>query len=189
MMGLTSRWTLGAAFSAALLLGAAATTHAQEVASGANKIANGNGVTGTPSEGLRTFSFSLVELPNGTLQGQGRMHDQNFDAWVRFDITSYMVVDGILLMAGPITYVAGDDAPPEFFEGSTFFFAVRDGGTGEEAVDEISLANAFPAPGMTIQEVMDLFCSFTPGCDPETLEGLLPPDVVLPITSGNIKVF
>ncbi len=179
-MKLTSRFAMCAAVSAAVLLGGAATGNAL-------KIANGNGVTGTPSEGLRTFSFSLVELPNGSLQGHGVLHDQVFDASAHFDITSYTVVDDILLMAGPITAVS-ENVPPEFFVGATFFFAVRDGGNGGQAIDEISAANSAPIPGLTIDEILFFLCVMNPDCDPND-PIVLPPDVVLPITAGNIKVF
>ncbi len=179
-MKLTSRFAMCAAVSAAVLLGGAAQAAAL-------KIANGNGVTGTPSEGLRTFSFSLVELPNGSLQGHGVIHDQVFEASTHFDITSYTVVEDILLMAGPITAVS-DNVPPNFFVGATFFFAVRDGGHGGQAIDEISLANSAPIPGLTIDEILFLLCVMNPNCNPND-PIVLPPDIVLPITAGNIKVF
>ena len=179
-MKLTSRFAMCAAVSAAVLLGGAAQAAAL-------KIANGNGVTGTPGEGLRTFSFSLVELPNGSLQGHGVIHDQVFEASTHFDITSYTVVDDILLMAGPITAVSGN-VPPNFFVGATFFFAVRDGGHGGLAIDEISLANSAPIPGLTIDEILFLLCPMNPNCNPND-PIVLPPDIVLPITAGNIKVF
>jgi hypothetical protein len=177
-----------AAVSAAVLLGGAATSHGRQVQPAALKLANGNGVTGTPSEGLRIFSFSLVELPSGSLRGHGVIHDQALEGWVRFDITSYTVVDDILLMAGPITAAVGENTPPQFFVGATFFFAVRDGGDGGQAIDEISLANAAPIKGLTIDEILALLCAMDPNCDPEG-PIVLPPDVVLPITAGNIKVF
>ncbi|MHC4140651.1 MAG: hypothetical protein ACYSUF_01815 [Planctomycetota bacterium] len=176
------------AASAAVLLGGAAISHGQQWQPAALKIANGNGVTGTPSEGLRTFSFSLVELPNGSLQGHGVLHNQVPQAGVHFDITSYTVADDVLLMAGPITDIAGDSVPPQFFVGATFFFAVRDGGDGGQAIDEISLANAAPIPGLTIDEILFLICVMDPGCDPND-PIVIPPGILLPITAGHIKVF
>ncbi len=173
-----------AAISAAVILAGAATSQGQPPAL---KIANGNAVLGTPSEGLRTFSFSVVELPNSSLQGHGGIHDQVFDASARFDITSYTVVEDILLMAGPITAVS-DNVPPNFFVGATFFFAVSDGGNGGQAIDEISAANAAPIPGLTIDEILFFLCVMNPNCNPND-PIMLPPDVVLPITAGNIKVF
>lgn len=186
-MKITSRFAMCAAISAAVLIGGAATSHGQQGQPAALKIANGNGVTGTPSEGLRTFSFSLVELPNASLQGHGVIHDQVFDSSIHFDITSYTVVDDILLMAGPITAV-NENVPPQFFVGATFFFAVRDGGDGGQAIDEISLANSAPIPGLTIDDILFFLCVMNPDCDPSD-PIVLPPDVVLPITAGNIKVF
>ncbi|MHC5023262.1 MAG: hypothetical protein ACYTGG_05050 [Planctomycetota bacterium] len=187
-MKLTSRFAVCAAVSAAVLLAGAVTSLAQQAQSSALSLAYGNGVTGTPGEGLRTFSFSLVELSNGSLRGHGVIHDQADGGWLRFEITSYMVVDDILLMAGPITAVHGEGVPPGFFVGATFFFAVRDGGDGRLAIDEISSANAAPIPGLTIDEILALLCSMNPSCDPDG-PIVLPPDVVLPITAGNIKVF
>ena len=187
-MKLTSRFAMCAVVSAAVLLGGAATSHGQQEQPAASKIANGNGVTGTPSEGLRTFSFSLVELPDGSLQGHGVLHNQVPQATVRFDIPSYTVVDDVLLMAGPITQVVGDNVPPQFFVTATFFFAVRDGGNGDGAIDEISLANVAPIPGLTIDEILFHLCVMNPPCNPND-PVVLPPDVVLPITAGNIKVF
>jgi hypothetical protein len=176
-----------AVLSATVLLAGAATSLAQQIQSTALQIANGNGVTGTPGEGIRTFSFSVAELPNGSLRGRGVLHDQPSGGLLRFDITSYTVVDDILLMAGPITMV-NDNVPPQFFVGATFFFAVRDGGDGRHAVDKISGANLAPIPDLTIDEILALLCAMNPNCDPDE-PIVLPPDVVLPITAGNIKVF
>ena len=67
-MKITSRYAM-CAVSAAVLLGGTAINHDPQGQPAAHKIANGNGVTGTPGEGLRTFSFSLVELP-----GHPRVH-------------------------------------------------------------------------------------------------------------------
>jgi hypothetical protein len=175
-----------AAFLAAVLLAGMATGGAPQVQPGAVKLANGNGISGTPGEGLRTWSFSAVKLPNGSVQGHGVLHDQTLDAFARFDITSYTVVDDILLLAGPITAI-DDNAPPNFFVGATFFFAVRDGGNGQ-AIDEISLANAAPIPGLTMDEILALLCAMNPACDPEA-PPVLPPNILLPLTAGNIKVF
>jgi hypothetical protein len=169
------------------VLGGAATSHGQEGQPGALKIANGNGVTGTPGWDLRTFSFSLVELPDGSLQGHGVLHDQMSMGLLHFDITSYTVVDDILLMAGPITLV-NENVPPVFFVGATFFFAVRDDGQGNLAIDEISGAMAVPFPGWTIEEILDFICDNTPGCDPDE-PIVIPPDVLRPTTAGDIKVF
>jgi hypothetical protein len=170
-----------------VLLGGTAINHDPQGQPAARKIANGNGVTGTLSEGLRTFSFSLVELPDGWLKGHGVLNNQVPQGGVHFDITSYTVVDDVLLMAGPITQAIGD-VPPQFFVGATFFFAVRDGGDGGQAIDEISLANVAPIPGLTIDEILFLICVMNPPCDPND-PVVLPPDVVLPITAGHIKVF
>lgn len=185
-MKLKSRFALCAALSAGVLLAGIATGGAPQVQPRAMKIANGNGVTGTPSEGLRLWAFSAVELPNGSVQGHGVIHDQVLNAFGRFDITSYTVVDDVLLLAGPITAI-DDNAPPNFFVGATFFFAVRDGGDGQ-AIDEISLANAAPIPDLTIDEILALLCAMDPECDPKE-PSVLPPDLLLPLTAGNIKVF
>ena len=183
-MRITTRFATCAAISAAVLLAGAATSQGQPPAL---KIANGNGVLGAPSEGFRTFSFSLVELPNGSVQGHGVIHDQIFDASIHFDITSYTVVEDILLMAGPITAVS-DNVPPNFFVGATFFFAARDGGNGGQAIDEISLASSAPIPGLTIDDILFLLCVMNPNCDTND-PIVLPPDLLLPIIAGNIKVF
>jgi hypothetical protein len=172
--------------SAAVLLGGVANNHGQQGQS-ASKIANGNGVTGIPGEGLRSFLFSLVERPNGALQGHGVLTNLVPFAQLRFDITSYTVVDDVLLMAGPITSVIGN-APPQFVVGDTFFFAVRDGGNGGQAIDEISGASVAPIPDLTIDEILFLLCVMDPDCDPDD-PIVLPPDLLMPITAGNIKVF
>jgi hypothetical protein len=185
-MKITSSFAV-CAVSVAVLLGGTAINHDPQGQPAARKIANGNGVTGTLSEGLRTFSFSLVELPDGWLKGHGVLNNQVPQGGVHFDITSYTVVDDVLLMAGPITQAIGD-VPPQFFVGATFFFAVRDGGDGGQAIDEISLANVAPIPGLTIDEILFLICVMNPPCDPND-PVVLPPDVVLPITAGHIKVF
>ncbi|MHC5114667.1 MAG: hypothetical protein ACYTGP_09590 [Planctomycetota bacterium] len=138
--------------------------------------------------GLRTFSFSLVELPDDSLRGRGVIIDQSGPGGVLFHITSYTVVDDILLMAGPITAVVGEGVPPQFFVGATFFFAVRDGGNGPAAVDEISAANVAPIPGLTIDEILAILCAMDPDCDPNE-PIVIPPDVLQPVTAGNIKVF
>lgn len=185
LMRLTRRFAVCAAVAAAVLLGGAAISQARIVQSGALNIAKGNGATGNPSEGLRTFKFSLVQRSNGSLRGQGWFKDQALEGKVRFDITSYTLVDDILLMAGPITGVSGENVPPNFFVGATFFFAVRDGGDG--GIDEISLANAAPIPGLTMDEILALICAMDPDCDPED-PIMLPPGIVMPITAGNIQV-
>jgi hypothetical protein len=61
-------------------------------------------------------------------------------------------------------------------------------GNGRQAIDEISLASSAPIPGLTIDEILFLLCVMNPNCDPND-PIVLPPNLLVPITAGNIKVF
>ena len=165
-MKLTSKIAVCAVVSAAFLLGAAAPSHAQ-----ATPIGNGQGLTGDPGPDLRTFSFSVVELPNGSVTGHGQVFDHGLNFWVHFNITSFMFIDDMLLMAGPVTKAVN---APNFTIGATFFFAVKDGGKGKSSIDEISLVSVAP-PNLTIQEIISFI-------------GPPPPEIIKPISAGNIKI-
>ncbi len=94
--------------SAAVLLGASTPSYAKGTP--ATPIANGNATGGPISvapdqAAMVSLQFSLVQLPDGSLNGHGKLTS---DAGrVKFDLTSFMFVDGILTAAGPVTAVKG----------------------------------------------------------------------------------
>jgi hypothetical protein len=160
------RLATGAALSAVTLVGLAAAGHAQN----AGPIANGHAaVQGIPA-GTTSTTFSLVQLPDGSLVGNG-VSTNSLGGWVRFDLTSVMTIGDAVLMAGPIT--ATFNAPPQFVVGGTYFIGVKDNGEGGTTPDEFA-NGAVPFP-LSIQQIIGVL-------------GPPPPEVFRPLVSGDIQV-
>ena len=117
----------------------------------AGLVAHGNveyeGQTGV----VLSFRFNLVELPNGSVNGQGRL-GVNGTGFVLFKLSSFMFVDGALAMAGEITHVVGD-VPPFNAVGNTIFFFVKDNDPDADEVQQGIVPPQFGNP--TIQEILD----------------------------------
>lgn len=150
---------------AVTLVGAASPSQAQ-----AQAIGNGHGAVDAPS-GPITITFSVVELPNGTINGHGILHFPDLGGHVRFEVTSYTFVDGALLMAGPVT--KAKNAPPNYFIGATQVLAVEDNGNGGPLPDKS--AGVVGPPSLTIQQIVELI-------------GPPPPQAYQPLQSGNLTI-
>jgi len=150
--------------TAGLLAGAApARNPAQPIVTGDGEITN-------TVVGPVAVEFALVELPDGSLQGEGMVAFAATSGWVTFDLTSSMFLDGKLAMAGSVT--SSFDAPPSDFVDATLVFAVDDGGSGAGAD---KLAGTVGPRGLTIQQVVAFI-------------GPPPPQAYQPVVTGNFKI-
>jgi len=157
-----------AAFATALVLSSAAPARAQ-----ADPVASGAGTFIAPNGETHVFSFSVLVLPDGTIQGSARVLEPSSGAVVAMDVTSFQMVGDELAMAGPITLA--QNAPPWFVLGATAFFAVDDDGVGP--ADGITGLSVVPPQfgNLTIQQIIALI-------------GPPPPQAYAPLLSGDIKI-
>jgi len=117
-----------AALSTAFLLTSSASASAQ-----ATPIANGH-IKGGPTIATQTpsvldLTFHLVELPDGSIAGSGKLTKKSADGWIMFDLTSYVYVGDMVLMAGPVTAQKEGTEESPWNIGDTFFVVVEDGET------------------------------------------------------------
>jgi hypothetical protein len=147
---------VSAALPAAFLLGTSSPCHAQ-----ATPIANGHLEGGptpsAPAPSILDLTFSLVQLPDGSLIGGGKLTNKAAGGWILFDLTSYMFVGDTLFAAGPVTQTY--NTAGIFEVGDLFVLAINDNGngSGSSAPDEFIEGAAPAALGLTtIQEVFAL---------------------------------
>ena len=157
--------TLAAALVTASLLAGAAPVHPQ-----AQPIVTGEGEVTNTAVGPVAIEFSLIELPDGSLNGEGLVAFAATGGYATFDLTSYMFVAGNLCMAGPVT--SSFEAPPNYFVGATVVFCVEDGGNG---AGQDKMAGTVGPPGVTIQQIIALI-------------GPPPPQAYSPVVTGNFKI-
>lgn len=179
-MTITCRAAMRSVLLAGTLLVAALSsdTQANRLPTRAHPIANGQGAyvdlqTGDPI----TFTFSVVELPNGSVQGHGSFFNQGLPGFFLFDPGSYMFMDGSLDslgVAGKITLAV--NSPPQLAVGRTIFFFVND---NNPDTDEIAALGLVPEDlgDLTIQEIVVL------------IGGWPPPEFFAPLDAGDIRIF
>jgi hypothetical protein len=139
-------------------------------------VADGHGVFVAQNQETHVFAFSLLELPNGTIHGQAVVLEPATQGLVVVDITSFMFIGDILAMAGPITTAI--NAPPQFVEGATAFFSVKDNGSGSPIPDEFAGVGVVPPQfgNLTIQQIIALI-------------GPPPPEAFSPLLLGNVRIY
>ena len=95
----------------------------------------------------------VVELPDGSIVGGGKLTNKAAGGWILFDLTSYTFIGNTLYAAGPVTKTRNTGG---FFEvGDTFFMAVNDNGNGAGSPDEFIEGGVPAAFGLTtIQEIL-----------------------------------
>ena len=88
----------------------------------------------TGEEGLRTFSFSVVQHRDGSYGGQGQLNNRAQGAIIHFEVNCAVVDGNALLVTGIVTRVSGS----AFSEvGDPVIFGARDNGNGDPP-DEIT---------------------------------------------------
>lgn len=145
MLKLTGTIALSAALSAALLLGVATAATGK-----ATPIVNGQGNWET-TIGTVGFEVSLVELPDGSLQGRGTsyLHGEDGIGWFHFEVLDYMDLGGDILIRGVITKTFNSG---NIVEGSLTALVVRDNGNGGGPPDGALSASGLP-PFVTIEQI------------------------------------
>ena len=168
MLNLIRRFATATVLTSATLFAVAAPGQAQ-----IKPIGSGYGVVEAPM-GTRVVLYSLLELSDGSLSGHGLQYSPADNAWVYFNITSYMFVGDALLMAGPVT--KSINSLPGYDVGNTAVLAVHDKGNwfGQPAPDDAA-ATVGP-PNLTIQQIVAII-------------GPPPPQAYVPIKAGNLKIF
>lgn len=167
MNSLKNRIALSAALLAPVLLGASA-----PIPDGATPIVNGHGEWETPI-GTVGFEVSVVELPDGTLNGHGLsyLHTEDGNAWFRFEVTEYMFIEGELAVAGLITETF--NAPPHFL-GSLTVLIIQDNGSSGASADR-ALSAAGGPPWLTLAQFL-------------SISQLPPPEFWFPVANGNFVI-
>ncbi|MCA9285466.1 MAG: hypothetical protein KDA22_09640 [Phycisphaerales bacterium] len=150
-----------------VLLAAAAPGFAQ-----ATPIAHGNGVYEIQGEPL-LLSFNVVELPNGEVRGHVFTKNQVTGGILHSKVTSYMFLDDVLLVAGPLT--AAVNAPPQFVLGATKFYAFKDNGDGTPPDEVTGGVAPIEFGDLTIQQIV-------------AIGGGPPPSTFMPLTAGDITI-
>jgi hypothetical protein len=191
-MRYTSRWILGAAVSAALLLGATATSHAQSMASSGTPIVTGGGHWLIPpdmfSPGFDTigFSVSAVMLPDGSASGSGASYRHGvhsmaglpaviFIAGFQFDVTESMPWDGGQAVLGVITSQQNTPFPV----GNLVVLLIQDNDQGGGTTDTaISASGLPPVNPMTMLPLT--LADILPGAPPSSFW--------FPLVGGNFKI-
>ena len=164
-----SKLAVSAALAAAFLFGTASQSYAQ-----ATPIANGH-LKGGPTPGGQApsidLTFSLVELPGGSLVGGGKLTNKAVGGWILFDLTSYLFIGGTLFAAGPVTKTHNTSGV--FQVGDTFFMAVNDNGPAMDEFIEGGVPAAFGP--LTIQQIIAII-------------GPAPPEIFRQGISGNFMI-
>lgn len=139
----------------------------------ATPIATGHGSFISPSQLEHRFEFSLVALPDGSVQGHAIGFEPATQAFVFIDLDSFMFIGDTLAVAGTITVAI--NMPPQYPVGGTAFFAVKD---NAGASDTYAGLGSVPPPfgNMSIQQIVGLI-------------GPPPPQAFTPLLRGDIRIF
>jgi hypothetical protein len=149
------------AVCAVLLLGVAYPT-----LSGQPSSATGAGHL-TVQDELRTFTFSAIEEPDGTVTGQSQLNNRAAGVKIHMEIDCLLIINS---NTASISGVVTQSNAPDVAVGYIGVFVVRDNGEGaNSSSDQLSLVNFFPA-------------SVGVDCESALILGLLP------ITNGNVQV-
>ncbi len=175
-MKFTLKLAISAALSASFLLGTASQSFAQGTPIGHGHL-KGGPTPAAPAPSIIDLTFSLVELPDGSLVGSGKLTKKSDGTWILFDLTSYMFIGDTLYAAGPITEAFNTDDPRRQV-GATFFVAIQDNGDGGDgqAMDSF-IEGGVPAVfgPLTIQQIIASI-------------GPPPPEIFRQGISGNIVI-
>lgn len=160
------------AVSAALLLGAAAPS-----AGGASPIVSGHGNWVIPGGDIVSFQVSVVELPNGAINGHGVSYRRgpNGLSWIHFEVIEYAYFGGEVAVLGVITEVF--NTPATIPVGSLTALLVQDNGNGGSAPDRAVSAVGLPT-FLTLAQILNT---------PPPL-GPPPPEFWFPLAHGNFQM-
>jgi hypothetical protein len=159
-----------------LVAGLSSNAQADAPKARAQPIANGHGKYVDQTLEVFAFTFSVVELPDGSVEGHGAFFDHIARRFILFELSSFMFVeveeDCALGVAGEITMAF--NSPPQLAVGSTIFFFVID--NDPDTDDFAGLGLVPPDLGeLTIQEIVGAI-------------GPPPSAAFMPLVAGNIRV-
>lgn len=135
------QWSL---LSCAVVVAAGVLVPSAAVAQG-NRSASGHGNLTVGDGHTRTFSFTAVEKPDGTVVGQGTVNNPSFPIRAHFRIDCLKFQGPTRVVAsGPVTH---SSAPGTVDVGRIFVFAVEDNGEGAKAAaDRITTIPDYAPP-------------------------------------------
>jgi hypothetical protein len=114
----------------------AATTILAVASASALDSATGSGHTLSSTGLLRSFSFSVNRLPDGTARGQAQINARSLDAFAHIAIDCLQITGNVAHMSGTIVQTSD---PTIFLPNEYVHFAVQDNGEGPTAPpDKIS---------------------------------------------------
>ena len=136
---------------------------------GASPIVNGHGTWETQI-GTVGFQVSVVELPDGTINGHGvsTMHTESGNAWFHFDVVDATPYGDEIAVLGLITDAV--NSPPQFVGSLTVLIIKDNEGNGSD----MALSGAGIPPWLSLEDILY-------GPNP-------PPPFRFPLGIGNYKV-
>lgn len=141
----------------------------------ADHIAHGHGEYVGGNQEVKSLTFNVVELPDGSIRGHGVLSEHSTNSFVHFEVSSYTFVGDSLGVAAEITMAV--NAPPSLPVGNTIFFFIND---NDPVADEFAFGIVPPEVGNpTIQEIVLFFLMGNPP----------PPEVFTPLIGGNFWIF
>jgi len=184
MMRHTNTWMLAAAVSAALFLGAAATSQVQGASSGTPIVTGGGHWVALDSAGvvagISFYSVSVVQQLDGTISGKGSSRFQGADGsnmGVQFDVVGIQPVGDELFVISRITKAVN---APTIEIGSWALLGVQDnGGQGvpDKAISSTGMIPSF-VPFEAIQQIVML----------PPPDGPPAPGMWFPLIGGNFTI-
>ena len=136
---------------------------------GANPIVNGRGTWET-AIGTVGFQVSVVELPDGTINGHGvsTLHTENGNAWFHFDVVDAAPYGDEIAVLGLITDAV--NTPPQFLGSLTMLIIKDNEGNGPD----MALSAAGLPPWLSLDAIL-----YGP---------MPPPDSRFPLAHGNYRM-
>ena len=154
--------------------------HHTQAGEKAGAVANGSGWQVSEDGQKRTFAFTAVQLPDGSVTGQAQVKSRAGDTMLHVAIDCLVSDGNTTYISGPIVSSNNEGGAPIGF---TVFFAVQDNGQGHPSPDLIT-------PGFVFPPIFpEPFPPLPTNC--ETLLELLGPPHdhdYAPIDGGNITV-
>jgi hypothetical protein len=150
-MKLTRKLAISAALTGSLLVTTAALSFAQGTPI-ANGHLKGGPTPAAPAPSIIDLTISLVELPDGSLVGGGKLERKSAGGWILFDLTSYIFVGDTLYAAGPVTQ--NHNTPGVWQVGATFFVAINDNDGSADADSFIEGGVPAEAGPVTIEQIL-----------------------------------
>ena len=129
--------------------GKIATVGGRTYSKGANPIVNGHGKWETEM-GTVGFQVSVVELPDGTINGHGvsTMHTENGNGWFHFDVVDAAPYGDEIAVLGLITDAV--NSPPQFV-GSLTVLIIKD---NERNSSDMALSGSGLPPWLTLDNIL-----------------------------------